>query len=146
VRTDRVLVAMAVVVLLGACALGRRPSLELLGRADHLLEQGQHAEAVVLYEEWLGKYPNDPEAPRAIAARDTATHLLSARADVARVRDALVAREDEVGRLRQELAARESELGRLKQELQRLLAEAESLRAALEELKRIDLKQERKRR
>jgi TolA-binding protein len=132
VRSDRFLLGLALVSLLGGCATAPRPSTSLLEHADRLLEQGQYQAALRAYDELLATYPNDPVAPRAQATRDTLGTLLAARADVVR--------------LKEELAARDTDLGRLKQELQRLQTETESLRADLEELKRIDLKQERRRR
>ena len=117
---------------LAACATSLWPPGLLLDRADHLIAQGDHAAAVRLYDEVLAKYPDDPLARRAQARRDTVSSLLAARADLTR--------------LRVELTARETELTRLRQELQRLEAEAERLRADIEELKRIDLRQERRRR
>jgi hypothetical protein len=48
--------------------------------------------------------------------------------------------------VRQSLGVREGELARVRQELQRLGTEADRLRADLEELKRIDLRLERRQR
>lgn len=131
-RTDRFLLGIALVSLVSGCAMVSRPAPSLLERADRLVQQGQYPAAIRAYDELVALYPNDPVAPRALAARDTLSSLLAARADVVR--------------LKEELAARDTELGRLKQDLQRLQTETESLRADLEELKRIDLKQERRRR
>ncbi|MGH7392584.1 MAG: hypothetical protein ACREM3_24470, partial [Candidatus Rokuibacteriota bacterium] len=72
------------------------------------------------------------DAPRARASRDTVASLIAARADAARLRDAL--------------AAREGELTRLRQEVQRLTQETDRLRTDLEALKEIDLRQERRKR
>jgi tetratricopeptide (TPR) repeat protein len=132
VRANRFLLGLVLVSLFGGCATGPRPSTSLIERADRLLAQGQYQAAIRVYDELLATYPSDPVAPRAQATRDTLGTLLAARADVVR--------------LKEELAARDTDLGRLKQELQRLHTDTESLRADLEELKRIDLKQERRRR
>lgn len=131
-RAHRYLLGLVLASLLGGCAASPRPAMSLLEGADRLLEQGQYQAALRAYDTLLATYPHDPVAPRAQATRDTLGTLLAARADVVR--------------LKEELAARDTDLGRLKQELQRLHVETERLRADLEELKRIDLKQERRRR
>jgi hypothetical protein len=97
----------------------------LLDRADRQIAHGDYVSAVRTYDELLASYPDDPVAARALAARDILGSLLAAR--------------DDISRLRKELTAREAELGRIKQDL-------ESLRGDLENLKRIDLKEERRRR
>jgi hypothetical protein len=132
VRIRRGLLALALASWLGGCASASRPAMSMLVGADRLLEQGQYQAALRAYDTLLATYPDDPVAPHAQATRDTLGTLLAARADVAR--------------LKEELAARDTDLGRLKQELQRLQTETESLRANLEELKRIDLNLERRRR
>jgi len=131
VRT-RLRLVIALLALLGGCALANRPPQSMLERADRLVEQGHYAAAVRIYDELLATYPTASVAPRAVASRETLSTLLAARADVVR--------------LKEELAARDTELGRLKQELQRLVTQTEGLRADLEELKKIDLKPERRRR
>ena len=128
-RSDRLLVGIALVSVASGCAASR-PATSLLERADRLVQQGQYQAGMRAYDELVSTYPTDPGAPRALAARDALGSLLAARGDVAR--------------LKEELAARDSELGRLKQELQRLQSETERLRADLEALKKIDLKQERR--
>ncbi len=130
-RVGRLVLVLAL-ALLGACATQPRPSVVLLERADRLVEQGQYAAAIGKYDELLATYPKEPETARAQAVRDTLSSLMAARADVVR--------------LREELATRDGEVGRLKQDLHRLATETERLRSDLEELKRIDLKQERRRR
>jgi hypothetical protein len=123
------LVLGAAVLGLSACATSLWPPALLLDRADRLVARGDYGGAVRTYDELLAKYPQDH---RALARRDTLTGLMAARADLAR--------------LREELTARESELSRLRLEMQRLLAETERLRDDIEELKRIDLRQEERRR
>jgi hypothetical protein len=143
VRAGRLVLALALLSLLGGCAATKpRPSAALLERADRLVEKGQYTAAIGTYDELLATYPKEPEAARAQAVRDTLSSLIAARADVVRLKEELATRDGEVGRLKQEL----HEVGRLKQELHRLATETERLRADLEELKRIDLKQERRRR
>jgi hypothetical protein len=97
----------------------------LLDRADRQIARGDYVAAVRTYDEVLARYPDDPAAPRALAARDILGSLLAAREDISR--------------LQKELTAREAELGRIKQDL-------ESLRGDLENLKRLDLREERRRR
>ena len=82
--------------------------------------------AVVAYDEFLGRYADDGEAPRALASRNTLASILAAREDLARLRQ-------EVGRLADDLGRREAELARLKQELA-------SRQAELERLKQIDMR------
>lgn len=95
----------------------------LLDRADRQIAHGDYVAAVRTYDELLARYPDDPVAPRALAARDILGSLLAAR--------------DDINRLRKELTAREAELGRIKQDL-------DSLRGDLENLKRLDLREERR--
>lgn len=97
----------------------------LLDRADRQIALADYAAAVRTYDELLAHYPDDPAAPRALAARDILGSLLAAR--------------DDISRLRKELSVREAELSRIKQDLG-------SLREDLENLKRIDLREERRRR
>ena len=131
----------AIIVLLSACTawpvVGR--SVALLERADHLTGRGHYAAAVRAYDEFLAAHPDDPAAVRALASRDTAAGILVARDEIARLRVKLESRDGEAGRLRQELT-------RLTAETERLRAEADRLRTDLEQLKRLDLEQERRRR
>jgi len=110
-------------MLLAGCAPWWPPA-TLLDRADRLVQKGDYASAVRTYDELLAKYPDDPSARRALVSRDAVAGLLAARADIAR--------------LREELASRDGELNRLRQELERL-------REDLENLKRLDLRDERRR-
>jgi hypothetical protein len=121
VKLNRWLLAASLVPL-SACAI--MPN-ALLDRADQQVTQGDYMAAVRTYDELLARYPDDPSAPRALAARDILGSLLAAR--------------DDISRLRKELTTREAELGRIKQDL-------DSLRADLEKLRRIDLREERRRR
>lgn len=121
-----VLVAM---LTLTGCAGLPRTTHEALARADRLVEQGDYGAAVQAYDEVLARAPHDA---RARASRDALATLLAARADVARLRDTL--------------AARDGELSRLRQEMHRLAQEASRLRADLETIKEIDLRKEPKRR
>lgn len=122
----------AVAVTLSGCALMWHPSNSIVARAERLVHQGDYVAAMQAYDEAIAKYPEDAAPSHVRAARESLGGLLAARADAAR--------------LRETLAARESELTKLRGELQRLTAEAERLRADLEQLKQIDLRQERRRR
>ena len=114
------------------------PASTALAKAERLAEEGQYQQAVAAYDEFLAVHADDGQAPRALANRDLIAGYLTARADVARVRQDLTAREAEVARLREELA-------RVREELARGRQESDRLRADLERLKQIDLRQERRR-
>lgn len=135
----RGLALVALVVGLAGCAILARPSDTLVEQGDRLARQGNYTGAVEAYDAVLARYPEAEAAGRARAARETVMELIAARVDIARLRGALAAREGELARLRQDLAARRAELRRVN-------AEAERLRADLEQLKRIDLREERRRR
>ncbi len=115
------LVLAAAVLMLPACTILGPPL--LLDRADREIGRGDYGAAVRTYDEFLAKYPD--LAGRVRARRDTVANLVAAQADLAR--------------LRVELTTREGELSRVRQEMQRLQAD-------IEELKRIDLRQEERRR
>lgn len=124
--------------LFTACASGpfawppfQRASTASLEKAERLTEERQYQQAVAAYDEFLAVHPDDAEASRALANRDVIAGYLSARADLAR--------------LRQDLTAREAEVTRLREELARVRQESERMRADLERLKQIDLKQDRRR-
>lgn len=113
---------------LAGCATAGWPfgdATTLLTRADRLAQRQQYDSSLRVYDEFLARYPDDPAAPRALRSRDAVASIITARAELAR--------------LRQELAARDAELARLRQE-------AERLRADLEKLKEVDLNLERKKR
>jgi len=129
---------LLVSALFTACASGpfarapfKRASTASLEKAEELTEQRQYQDAVAAYDEFLAGHPNDPQAPRVLANRDAIAGYLAARAELARVRQDLTAREAEVARLREELA--------------RMRQESERMRADLERLKQIDLRQDRRR-
>jgi len=135
---------------LGGCAgrwpfVAEHPSAKLLRAADDLASRGEFETARAAYDELAAKYPDAPGAPRARAIRDALARILETQEQIERLRAELAAREAEMARLRQSLGARETELARARQELQRLGTEATRLRTDLEELKRIDLRLERRR-
>jgi hypothetical protein len=122
-----VIVVMAVVAG-GGCAGADWPfngSASLLARADRFADRHQYESALRSYDEFLARYPTDPAMPRALKSRDTIASIVTGRAELAR--------------LRSELAARDGELARLRQETERL-------RGDLEKLKEVDLNLERKKR
>lgn len=146
-RLTGLLLALAA---LGGCAarwpfVGEHPSAGLLRVADDLASRGEFETARAKYDELATKYPDAPAAPRARAVRDALAKILETREQIERLRGELAAREAELARLRQSLSTRETELARARQELQRIGTEADRLRADLEELKRIDLRLERRR-
>jgi chromosome segregation ATPase len=149
-----------------ACAQAP-PAARLLEQADQLAAQGDYRSALRTWEEVLRRHPGDPGAGHARMSRDLVARLLALEeerdrlraelaareADVERLRGELALRGGELARLRGEVAVRDAELARARRELatrqaevERLHADAERLRADLEELKRMDLRQERRRR
>jgi hypothetical protein len=129
---------LLVSALLTACASGpvawppfKRASAPSLERAEIFTEKGQYPEAVAAYDEFLAGHPNDAQVPRALANRDAIAGYVAARAEAAR--------------LRHDLTAREAEVARLREELLRIRQESERMRADLERLKQIDLRQDRRR-
>ena len=139
------------VVIIGAIAgcassaLPPRPSATLLVKADRLVTQGQYAGALEAYEEILVKYPETDEAGHARSSRDAVATLVRARAHIARLTADMKAQEAELARTRAEVAVRDGELQRARQEIARLTAETDRLRADLENLKKIDIDLERRR-
>lgn len=130
--------ALLVSMFFTACASGpvaRRPferaSTVSLARAEKLTEEGQYQQALAAYDEFLAVHADDAQAPRALGHRDAIAGYLTARAELAR--------------LRQDLTAREAEVARLREELARVRQESERLRADLERLKQIDLRPDRRR-
>lgn len=139
---------LAVIIgVLAGCASGSpRASATLLVRADRLVTERQYAAALGAYDEILAKFPKTQEAGRARASRDTLGDLLAARTHIARLTAVMKAQEADLARARQQLGAREGDLLQARQEIARLTAEAERLRTDLENLKRIDIDIERRRR
>jgi hypothetical protein len=124
----RLLAGALVSLVLVGCASAEWPfggASSLLAQADRLADRQEYEPALRTYDEFLASYPNDHAAPRALKSRDTIASIVTARAELAR--------------LRSELAARDAELARLRQE-------SERLRADLEKLKEVDLNLERKKR
>jgi hypothetical protein len=115
-----------------------RPAALLLSRADRDAERLRYRDALVHYDEFLTRFPDDPLASRALESRDTVAAVLTTREELARLRTELAQREAELGRVRDDVA-------RLRQELLVRQAESDRLRLDLERLKQIDLKLERRR-
>lgn len=138
----RVGIALALVVVAGCATWPPTwpfgPASSLLVEADRLARDGDYQGAVDLYDELLGRYPDDPSAHRALETRDTLAAILIARAELARLRQ-------EVARLQEELTRREGDLSRVRAELNARQTEAEQLRADLERLKEQDLREQRRR-
>jgi predicted nuclease with TOPRIM domain len=93
----------------------------LLVRADHQAREGAWEEAVVSYDEFLARFPEDAWAPRVLRSRDTLAATLGARLELAR-------RREEVARLRSELARLQVEETRLYEDWTRLRTEATAMR------------------
>lgn len=115
-------------------------------QADRSVTEGRYADALNTYDEILAKYPDTAEADRARTSRAPLSGLHAARTEIARLTAEMKAREAALTRARAEVAAREGDLARARQEIARLTAETERLRADLEQLKRIDIDAERRRR
>jgi septal ring factor EnvC (AmiA/AmiB activator) len=145
---------------LAGCATATPPAgVAHVARADQLAADGDLDGALHAYDAALAEGVTGDVAARARAGRATVTAAQSAAAELARVRgelerlnDAIAAREDEIARLTRELTAREGELARARQDLSarqaevaRLGVEAEQLRADLEDLKRLEMRLERRR-
>jgi chromosome segregation ATPase len=144
-----------------------------LGRAEALVERGDYTAALEAYDEMLRRHPDGPAAARARATRSVITGLLAARDEVTRLEHAVVADRSQIDRLEQELVRNEREVARLARELAdrerdisrarlaladargelaarqaemaSLVAEADRLRGAIADLKRLELHLERRR-
>ena len=143
----RVVLAVIIVSLAGCASWSpaSRPSATLLAKADRLVTQGQYADALDAYEQVLAKYPEANEAARARISREAIAELLAARARIARLTTGMKTQEAELARLRELAAARAGELVHARAEIARLTADADRLRTDLEQLKRIDIDMERRR-
>jgi flagellar motility protein MotE (MotC chaperone) len=137
--------ALAVVLLalaVSGCATSTwwpfRPAAMLLGRADRAVDELRFRQAVALYDDFLTRYPDDPQATRALESRDMAAAIVTTRDELIRLRTELHARESDVTRLREDVA-------RLRQEVVSRQAETDRLRADLERIKQLDLRLERRR-
>lgn len=160
----RPLIAVLGLVAAGCATFASTP--DALVRAERLAVAGDFDGALRAYDAALAGTPDARTQSRAsagraavgaaIAARDEARQLredLARReAMLARLRDEIAAREREVARLTRDLSARDGELTRARRdlsarqiELQRLGVEAEQLRTNLEDLKRIEMRLERRR-
>lgn len=141
----RLVHALAVVLLaaaLGGCATWSwwpfRPGAMLLIRADRAADQLRFRHALALYDEFLTRYPDDPEAVRALESRDTVAAIVTTREELGRLRNELRARESEVSKLREDVV-------RLRLEVLSRQAETDKLRADVERIKQLDLRLERRR-
>jgi hypothetical protein len=130
------------VLALGGCVSSPwsplRPAAILLGRAERAADEQRFHQALFLYDEFLARFPDDPQAKRALDSRDTVAAIVTTREDLVRLREALREREAEVAQLR-------GDLTRLRQELASRQAESDKLRADLERIKEQDLRMERRR-
>ena len=138
--------AVTVWLLAGCASSLPRASATLLVRADRLVSEEQYAAALNTYDEILAKYPGTKEAGRARTSRDTLGDVLAARTQIARLTAVMKTQQAELARARQQLIAREGDLVHARQEIARLVAETERLRTDLEQLKKIDIDLERRRR
>jgi hypothetical protein len=134
--------AVLLVATLGGCVSSAwwpfRPAAMLLMRADRAADELRFRQALALYDEFLARYPDDMDAPRALESRDTVAAIVTTREELSRLRNELRVRELEGAKLRDEVA-------RLRQELSSRQAETDKLRADLERMKELDLRLERRR-
>jgi hypothetical protein len=141
-RLAHALAAVLLVATLGGCASSTwwpfRPAAMLLLRADRAADELRFRQALALYDEFLARYPDDVDAPRALESRDTVAAIVTTRDELGRLRNELRARELEGAKLRDEMV-------RLRQELSSRQAESDKLRADLERMKELDLRLERRR-
>lgn len=93
----------------------------LLARADRQAREGAWEKALVSYDDYLARFPDDATAPRVRESRDTLAAMLTAQVELTR-------RREEVARLRDELARLQAEGTRLREDGTRLRAEATVLR------------------
>ena len=136
-------ILVVIIVTVAGCVLptptpSSHPAAMVLVRAERLVAQGQYGDALEAYGEILAKYPNTDEAGRARSSRDTLGHLLAARAQITRLTADMKAQEAQ-------MKMQDAELARARQEIARLTAEADRLRTDLENLKKIDIDLERRR-
>ena len=134
-------ILVVIIVTVAGCVLptpSPRPAAMVLVRADRLVAQGQYGDALEAYGEILAKYPATDEAGRARSSRDTLGHLLAARAQITRLTADMKVQEAQ-------MKMQDAELARARQEIARLTAEADRLRTDLENLKKIDIDLERRR-
>jgi hypothetical protein len=140
-RLAHALAVAALLGTLGGCVSSPwwpfRPAGLLLMRADRAADELRFRQALALYDEFLARYPDDLDAPRALESRDTVAAIVTTREELSRLRGELRARESEAAKLRDEVT-------RLRQELASRQAESDKLRADLEKMKELDLRLERK--
>jgi septal ring factor EnvC (AmiA/AmiB activator) len=141
-RPARVLAVLVVAGTLSGCVTAPwwpfRPAAMLLARADRAADELRFRQALGFYDEFLTRFPDDPQAGRALEARDTVAAIVTTREELARLRDELHARESDVNRLRDDVA-------KLRHELTARQAETDKLRSDLERIKQMDLRIERRR-
>ena len=117
-------------MLCGGCASiapSAKSAKNSLDQADAKMAAADYSGAQALYAEFVNANPGNPQAARARAIQAALDRLLSAQAELDRLK-----RSEEMPRLRRELAERHGEVERLK-------AENAKLRADLERLRNIDL-------
>ena len=115
-------------MLCAGCASTLEPARTLLGQADARLAAQDYRGAVALYSEFLKTGLQDPQAARARATQAALERLLALQTELERVQ------QGELPRLQRELADRQNEADRLK-------GEVAKLRADIERLRNIDLKE-----
>ena len=159
----KVVIVVLAVAVSGCASWGTRAA--LVDRGDTLAVAGDLDGALRAYNAALTRGAGEREAMRARAGRASISAALAAREEMRRLREDLARRDEELARLREDvstrerevqrltrdLAARDGELSRVRQdltarqaELARLSTEAEQLRSNLEDLKRLEIRLERR--
>ena len=141
------LTVVAALLLTGCAAWPIFPTeaTRLLDRADALVARQQYQEALLAYDDVKRLDPDGRAGASAAARRELVGSLVAARDQIARLREELRARQTEIERVSKDLATRETEITRLRQEVSSRQGEMEQLRADLENLKRIEMRLERRR-
>ncbi len=96
------------------------PSARLLQRADEQMMAAQYRSALALYDEFLKAHLDDPATPRVRASRAVVERLLLSQGEIERLRREVDTRQAEIERYRREVDTRQAEIGRLKADLERL--------------------------
>jgi hypothetical protein len=136
-------IVMACMLCTGCASIAPSPEpvKTSLDQADAKMAAADYSGARALYAEFFNANPGNQQAARARASQAALDLLLSAQAELDRVK-----RSEEMPRLRREIADRKGDVERLKTEIaerhgevERLKAENAKLRADLERLRNIDL-------
>jgi hypothetical protein len=144
---------VATLLLAGCASWPLEPAgSELIQRADALVAEGEYTRALAAYDDVIARHPDSRMAARARTTRTALSGVVAAReelakrqAELSRLAQVLAEREAEVARLSRDLTRASQTLAARQADVARLSAEADRLRAAMDELKRLELELERRR-